>query len=44
MPIAVHVVNENDFNTWLSSAKQKYAIDNDAGHNALAATAAPAIR
>jgi cytochrome c oxidase subunit 2 len=44
MPIAVHVVNENDFNTWLSSAKQKYAIDNDAAHNALAATAAPAIR
>jgi cytochrome c oxidase subunit 2 len=44
MPIAVHVVNENDFNTWLSSAKQKYAIDNDAAHSALAATAAPAIR
>jgi cytochrome c oxidase subunit II len=44
MPIAVRVVNENDFNTWLNSAKQKYAIDNDAAHNALAATAAPAIR
>jgi cytochrome c oxidase subunit 2 len=44
MPIAVHVVNENDFNTWLSSAKQKYAIDNDAAYSALAATAAPAIR
>jgi len=44
MPIAVHVVNEGDFNNWLSSAKQKYAIDNDAAHNALAATAAPAIR
>jgi cytochrome c oxidase subunit 2 len=44
MPIAVRVVNEGDFNTWLSSAKQKYAIDNDAAHNALAATAAPAIR
>ena len=44
MPIAVRVVNENDFNTWLDSAKQKYAIDNDAAHNAVAATAAPAIR
>src|SRR5690242_12804517 len=44
MPIAVRVVNENDFNTWLNSAKQKYAIDNDAVHNTLAATAAPAIR
>jgi cytochrome c oxidase subunit II len=44
MPIAVRVVNEGDFNTWLSGAKQKYAIDNDAAHNALAASAAPAIR
>jgi heme/copper-type cytochrome/quinol oxidase subunit 2 len=44
MPIAVRVVNVGDFNTWLDSAKQKYAIDNDAAHNALAATAAPAIR
>jgi hypothetical protein len=37
-------VNEGDFNTWLNGAKQKYATDNDAAHNALAATAAPAIR
>jgi cytochrome c oxidase subunit II len=44
MPIAVRVVNESEFNTWLTSAKQKYAIDNNAAHNALAATAAPAIR
>ncbi|HEX8809857.1 MAG TPA: cytochrome c oxidase subunit II [Xanthobacteraceae bacterium] len=44
MPIAVRVVNEADFNTWLNNAKQKYAIDNDAAHNAVAATAAPAIR
>jgi len=44
MPIAVRAVNEGDFNTWLNNAKQKYAIDNDAAHNALAATAAPAIR
>jgi cytochrome c oxidase subunit II len=44
MPIAVRVVNEGDFNTWLNNAKQKYAIDDAAAHNALAATAAPAIR
>jgi cytochrome c oxidase subunit II len=44
MPIAVRVVNENDFNTWLNGAKQKYAIDDGAGHNTLAASAAAAIR
>jgi cytochrome c oxidase subunit 2 len=44
MPIAVRVVNEGDFNTWLTSAKQKYAIDNNAAPNTLATTAAPAIR
>jgi cytochrome c oxidase subunit II len=44
MPIAVRVVNEGDFNTWVTSAKQKYAIDNNAAPNTLAATAAPAIR
>jgi cytochrome c oxidase subunit 2 len=44
MPIGVRVVNENDFNKWLNGAKQKYAIDNDAAHNAVAASAAPAIR
>jgi cytochrome c oxidase subunit II len=44
MPIAVRVVNENDFNSWLSGAKQKYATDTGAAPNALAATAAPAIR
>ena len=44
MPIAVRVVNEGDFNTWLNNAKQKYAIDNAAAPNALAATATPAIR
>jgi cytochrome c oxidase subunit II len=43
MPITVRVVNEGDFNTWLNGAKQKYATDNDAAHNALAA-AVPAIR
>jgi cytochrome c oxidase subunit 2 len=44
MPIAVRVVNEGDFNTWLNGAKQKYAIDNTAAPNTVAASAAPAIR
>jgi cytochrome c oxidase subunit 2 len=44
MPIAVRVVKEGDFNTWLNGAKQKYAADNDAAPNAVAASAAPAIR
>ena len=43
MPIAVRVVNDNDFNAWLSGAKQKYAIENGAA-NTVVATAAPAIR
>ena len=44
MPIAVRVVNENDFNTWLSGAKQKYATADSAAHDALAATELPAAR
>jgi cytochrome c oxidase subunit II len=44
MPIAVRVVSESDFNNWVNGAKQKYAIDNDAAHNAVAASTAPAIR
>jgi len=44
MPIAVRVVNDGEFNSWLNGAKQKYAIDNAAAPNALAATATPAIR
>lgn len=44
MPIAVRVVNESEFNTWLGSAKQKYANDNSAAPHVLAASAAPAIR
>jgi cytochrome c oxidase subunit 2 len=44
MPIAVRVVNENDFNTWLNGAKQKYATDENSAHNALAATELPAAR
>jgi cytochrome c oxidase subunit II len=44
MPIAVRVVNENDFNTWLTGAKQKYAGDSGAAHNALAAVESPAAQ
>jgi cytochrome c oxidase subunit II len=44
MPIAVRVVNENDFNTWLTGAKQKYAGDSGPTHNALAAAQSPAAR
>jgi cytochrome c oxidase subunit 2 len=44
MPIAARVVSEGDFNTWLTNAKQKYASDNNAAPNTLAATAAPAMR
>src|SRR5690242_10096694 len=44
MPIAVRVVNDNDFNAWLSGAKQKYAIDNGAAPHTVAVSAAPAIR
>ena len=44
MPIAVRVVNEGDFNTWLSNAKQKYATDENSAHNTLAATELPAAR
>ena len=44
MPIAVRVVNEGDFNTWLNGAKQKYATDENSAHNALAATELPAAR
>jgi cytochrome c oxidase subunit 2 len=49
MPIAVRVVKQADYDTWLNGAKQKYAQDNgdrdgSAAHNALAATEAPAVR
>ena len=44
MPIAVHVVNQNDFDTWLNSAKQKYGSDNSAAHNAVAAAETSAAR
>jgi cytochrome c oxidase subunit II len=44
MPIAVRVVNQGDFNTWINGAKQKYANDDSAAHNALAAAEGPAAR
>ncbi len=44
MPIAVRVVKQNEFDTWLNSAKQKYAIDNGAARNALAAADLPSAR
>jgi cytochrome c oxidase subunit II len=44
MPIAVRVVNQGDFDTWLNGAKQKYANDDGAAHNALAAAEVPAAR
>jgi len=44
MPIAVRVVNQNDIDTWLNSAKQKYGSDNSAAHNAVAAAETSAAR
>jgi cytochrome c oxidase subunit 2 len=44
MPIAVHVVNENDFNTWAAEAKQKFASEPSAPANAVAAAASPEQR
>ncbi len=41
MPIAVHVVSEADFNTWLAKAKQEYAADEPAAPTAIAAAGAP---
>jgi cytochrome c oxidase subunit 2 len=39
MPIAVHVVSEKDYTAWLDQAKKKYADDNSAPANAVAAAA-----
>ena len=44
MPIAVRVVNESDFNKWLDDAKKKYAADNGAPHDAVAAARTPAVQ
>ena len=43
MPIAVRVVSEAAYNTWLAQAKQKYASDNGS-HTAVAAAAGAAQR
>jgi len=40
MPIAVRVVNENDFTTWLNGAKQKYAGEESAPPTTFAAAGA----
>jgi len=37
MPIEIHVVNEQAYAAWLADAKQKFAIDNSAPANAVAA-------
>jgi cytochrome c oxidase subunit 2 len=39
MPIAVRVVSEAEFNTWLEDAKKKYARGEDAAPRTLAARA-----
>jgi cytochrome c oxidase subunit 2 len=44
MPIAVRVVNESDFNKWLDDAKKKYAADDKAAHDAVAAAQIPAVQ
>ena len=37
MPIAVHVVSQQEYTAWLEQAKKKYATDNAAPPNAIAA-------
>jgi cytochrome c oxidase subunit II len=44
MPIAVRVVSESDFNTWVAQAKQKYSAENGVPPNTFAAAAAPSPR
>ena len=41
MPISVRVVSENDFNTWVNAAKQKYAGADSVPPNMFAAAAQP---
>ena len=42
MPIAVHVVSQDDFNTWVTKAKQQYSADEAAPPTTVAAAGAPA--
>jgi cytochrome c oxidase subunit II len=44
MPIVARVVNESDFNKWLDDAKKKYATDDSAAHDAVAAARIPAVQ
>ena len=39
MPIAIHVVNEQEYTAWLAQAKQKFAVDDSAHPSAEAAAA-----
>jgi cytochrome c oxidase subunit 2 len=42
MPIAVHVVSQDDFNTWVTQAKQQYSADPPLPPTTVAAARAPA--
>jgi cytochrome c oxidase subunit II len=42
MPIVVHVVSQDEFTAWAAQAKQKFARDDNAAPERLAAAAAPA--
>ena len=43
MPIAVRVVSEEEFVSWIEQAKKKYARDSGGGHDALAALGAAKV-
>jgi cytochrome c oxidase subunit II len=44
MPISVQVMNDNDFNSWVGTAKQKFATDNSVPPTALASASTPSQR
>jgi cytochrome c oxidase subunit 2 len=44
MPIAVRVVNDNDFNAWVATAKQKFAADQSVPKDAVAAASAAQLQ
>ncbi len=44
MPIAVHVVSEQEYSAWLETAKKKFAIDDGARPNANALAAADRVK
>src|SRR6266702_6719934 len=44
MPIAVRVVNDSDFATWVGEAKKKYSAEDSVPANALAAAGGPSSR